>query len=138
MASAENLDERFQAAVRAVQQLPADGEISARRQSLSLRVKFEGFSSRWISTVERHEVDVLRSLQAGQTRPSQPGFSTIDIQLHQSNEMVSIALGGLLCSTKDSSRDAWDKCRLMTREAAMSKFIDEIRSVSDEQRFNRR
>ena len=71
MASAENLEERFQAAVRAVQQLPADGEIFARRGWLNLGERFDGFFSRWISTVERHEIDVLRPLQAGQTRPSQ-------------------------------------------------------------------
>ena len=30
-----------------------------------------------------------------------------------------------------SFRDAWDKCRLMSKDAAMVAYIDEIRKVSE-------
>ncbi|CAF1008731.1 unnamed protein product [Rotaria sordida] len=90
MASTASLQEKFNAAVKAIQRLPNDGTF---QPSNEMKLTFYG---------------LYKQATAGPCKEPRPSvFSYIN----------------------RAKWDAWDRCRSMTKEAAMAAYIDEIRKI---------
>ncbi|CAF3696771.1 unnamed protein product [Rotaria sordida] len=90
MASATNLEERFNAAVKTIQNLPANGII---QPSNSMKLLFYG---------------LYKQAMLGPCNDSQPS---------------------LFSYVARAKWEAWNRCRSMTKEQAMSAYIDEIGKI---------
>jgi len=90
MASTASLEEKFNAAVKAIQRLPSDGTF---QPSNEMKLTFYG---------------LYKQATAGPCQEQRPSiFNYIN----------------------RAKWDAWDKCRSMSKEAAMTAYIDEIRKI---------
>ncbi|CAF2760528.1 unnamed protein product [Rotaria sp. Silwood2] len=90
MASTASLQEKFNAAVKAIQRLPSDGSF---QPSNEMKLTFYG---------------LYKQATAGPCKEPRPSlFNYIN----------------------RAKWDAWDRCRSMTKESAMTAYIDEIRKI---------
>jgi len=90
MASTATLEEKFHAAVKAIQRLPNDGTF---QPSNEMKLTFYG---------------LYKQATVGPSQENRPS---------------------ILNYVNRAKWDAWDKCRSMTKEAAMTAYIDEIRKI---------
>jgi len=86
MSNSASLEDKFQAAVKAIQRLPNDGESSREIKFLNNSFVFF-YCRRNFSTVEWIEIDLLWTLQTSNSWTVQRA-TAFDFQLCQSSEMV--------------------------------------------------